>query len=83
MNIQISGTSQNAGICLTNTGTITNCVNNCFITSNSNNIAGICLSNSGKIESCTNKGKIQSTGYNVITGALLQLIRTTELLTDV
>ena len=71
MNIQISGTSQNAGICLTNTGTITNCVNNCFITSDSNNIAGICLSNSGKIESCTNKGKIQSTGYNVITGGIV------------
>lgn len=71
MNIQISGTSQNAGICLTNTGTITNCVNDCFITSNSNNIAGICLSNSGKIESCTNKGKIQSTGYNVITGGIV------------
>ena len=71
MNIQISGTSQNAGICLTNTGTITNCVNYFFSTSNSHNIAAICLSNSGKIESCTNKGKIQSTGYNVITGGIV------------
>ena len=71
MNIQVSGTSQNTGICLTNTGLIINCVNHCFISSNSNNIAGICLVNYGKIEDCINKGIIQSTGYNVLTSGVV------------
>lgn len=72
MDIILSGASTNAaGICRTNTGTVVGCKNTGKITiSNPTatvNVAGIVMTStdSGKLVNCTNEGAITITGVNV------------------
>lgn len=72
MNITLSGASTNAaGICRTNTGTVVGCKNTGKITiSNPTaavNVAGIVMTStdSGKLVNCTNEGAITITDVNV------------------
>ena len=94
MNIILSGASTNAaGICRTNTGTIVGCKNTGKITisdpTDAVNVAGIAFASTGTIKDCTNKGKIivgdesgsESGGINqdcIAAGVVLRACGTTE-----
>ncbi len=69
MDIILSGASTNAaGICRTNTGTVVGCKNTGKITiSNPTaavNVAGITMTSSGALVNCTNEGEITVTGVD-------------------
>lgn len=54
-------------LCLTNNGTMKNCVNQCNITCN-DNLAGVCYTNNGLITGCRNEGQLTANSSKNVAG---------------